>query len=192
MLKKYKYILLVITILFLIILLNCKFINKQNTPLNYNIEIINDIKNITNIDNLKNKDKDKDIVGTLIIDKIKLKESLYNINSPKNNVNEHVTILKESIMPDQNNSIMFLAAHSGIGKIAFFEKLDKLQKNDIITLIYKDKTFKYKVKNIYEQQKNGYIDINKEKLNQLILTTCSPKKKDKQLIVNCTEIESTK
>ena len=190
MLKKYKYILLVITILFLITLLNCKFINKQNTPLNYNIEIINDIKNITNIDSLKNKDKD--IVGTLIIDKIKLKESLYNINSPKNNVNEHVTILKESIMPDQNNSIMFLAAHSGIGKIAFFEELDKLQKNDIIILIYKDKTFKYKVKNIYEQQKNGYIDINKEKLNQLILTTCSPKKKDKQLIVNCTEIESTK
>ena len=192
MLKKYKYILLVITILFLIILLNCKFINKQNTPLNYNIEIINDIKNITNIDNLKNKDKDKDIVGTLIIDKIKLKESLYNINSPKNNVNEHVTILKESIMPDQNNSIIFIAAHSGIGKIAFFEELDKLQKNDIIILIYKDKTLKYKVKNIYEQQKNGYIDINKEKLNQLILTTCSPKKKDKQLIVNCTEIESTK
>ena len=169
MLKKYKYVLLVITILLIITLLNCKFINKQNTPLNYNIEIINDIKNITNIDNLKNKDKD--IIGTLIIDKIKL---------------------KESIMPDQNNSIMFLAAHSGIGKIAFFEELDKLQKNDIIILIYKGKTFKYKVKNIYEQQKNGYIDINKEKLNQLILTTCSPKKKDKQLIVNCTEIESTK
>ena len=135
MLKKYKYVLLVITILLIITLLNCKFINKQNTPLNYNIEIINDIKNITNIDNLKNKDKD--IIGTLIIDKIKLKESLYNINSPKNNVNEHVTILKESIMPDQNNSIMFLAAHSGIGKIAFFEELDKLQKNDIIILIYK-------------------------------------------------------
>ena len=75
MLKKYKYVLLVITILLIITLLNCKFINKQNTPLNYNIEIINDIKNITNIDNLKNKDKD--IIGTLIIDKIKLKEELY-------------------------------------------------------------------------------------------------------------------
>ncbi len=188
MLKKYKSILLVLTIPLLVILINYKFINKQNTPLNSNIKIINSIKNITNIDNIENKD----IIGTLIIDKIKLKENLYNINSPKNNVNEHVTILKESIMPDQDNSIMFLAAHSGIGKIAYFEKLDKLQENDIVILIYNDKTFKYKVKSIYEEQKNGYIDINKEKSNQLILTTCSPKKKDKQLIINCTEIESTK
>lgn len=189
MLKKYKSILLVITIPLLVTLLNYKFINKPYTPINSN-KIINKIKTITNTNNIEDNDKDK--IGTLIIDKIKLKENLYNINSSKNNIEEHVTILKESIMPDQDNSIIFLAAHSGIGKIAYFEKLDNLQENDLIILNFKDKVYKYKVKSIYEEPKNGYININKEKSSQLILTTCSPKKKDKQLIVNCTEIESTK
>ena len=71
-------------------------------------------------------------IGTLIIEKIKIKESLFAISSTKNNIEEHITILNDSIEPDHENSIMILAAHSGLGKIAYFNDLNKLQKEDEI------------------------------------------------------------
>lgn len=129
--------------------------------------------------------KEKTEYMTLIIKKINLKEKIYNLNDKRNNIEEHVTILKESIMPDKENSILFIAAHSGTGKIAYFEKLDKLKEGDEIVLIYNKKYIKYYVKDIWEENKNGYINVNKEKEKQLILTTCSPHKKNKQLIINC-------
>ena len=124
-------------------------------------------------------------IGTLIIDKIGLNTDLYNLNSPRNNIEEHVTILRD----DQN--LLILAAHSGTGKIAYFEELDNLKENDKIILKYKDTTSIYYVKNYWEEKKNGYITINKEDNKQLILTTCSPNKPGYQLIINCIEKEST-
>ena len=89
-------------------------------------------------------------------------------------------------MPDKKNSIMYIAAHSGDGKIAYFNDLDKLKTNDEITIIYKNKKYIYSVKNIWEENKNGYIHINRENEKQLILTTCSKTKKNKQLVINST------
>lgn len=146
--------------------------------------------NITNIyrDNLKNNYPQEQI-GNLVIKNIKLNEPLFEINSPENTIEKHVTILKESIFPDQENSIIFLAAHSGIGKIAYFEELDNLKPNDEVILTLNNKTYTYTVKNTWEEKKNGYINVNKELKNQLILTTCSPTKENFQLIVNCIEKE---
>lgn len=127
----------------------------------------------------------QDQIGKIIIEKINIDEPLFKIESSENTIEKHVTILKESIFPDQDNSIIFIAAHSGTGKIAYFEQLDQLEKNDIVTLIYQKKEYKYTVKNIWEEKKNGYINVNKEKDNQLILTTCSPTKKNYQLVINC-------
>ena len=42
-------------------------------------------------------------------------------------------------MPNEENSILFLAAHSGTGEIAYFQNLDKLKPKDIIKLKYKKK-----------------------------------------------------
>lgn len=81
---------------------------------------------------------------------------------------------------------MFIAAHSGVGKIAYFERLDELEINDEIILKIDNKEYSYIVKNTWEEKKNGYINVNKESKNQLILTTCSPTKAKYQLIVNCT------
>ena len=125
-------------------------------------------------------------IGKLTINKIHLKENLYDINSPRNNVDEHITILKESSFPD----ILFLAAHSGEGKIAYFEELDQLKINDTIELTYNNKHYTYIVKSLWEEKKDGYININKEPKHQLILTTCSPNKANYQLIINCIEKES--
>lgn len=87
-------------------------------------------------------------------------------------------------MPDQENSIIFLAAHSGSGEIAFFNNLDKLIKKDKIILEYNNEIYYYEVTDIWEENKNGYIHVNKGETKQLVLTTCS-KKKDTQLIINC-------
>jgi len=133
--------------------------------------------------------KDKEKIGELIINKINLKQDLYKIESKKNNIEENVTIIKESNYPDIANGILILAAHSGTGKIAYFEELDNLELKDNITIIYKNKKYIYQITKIWEQEKNGYIKIKKENKKQLILTTCSPKKKNTQLIINCIEKE---
>lgn len=124
-----------------------------------------------------------DKIGYIKIDKINLYQPLYKKESPHNNIEENITILKDSIMPDKDNSIIFLAAHSGSREIAFFNDLDKLIKKDIITLEYNNKLYSYEVTDIWEEKKNGYIHINKSKSKQLVLTTCS-KNKDKQLVIN--------
>lgn len=129
-------------------------------------------------------------IGILKIDKIHLNEEIYPINSYSNTIQLHVTILKESIAPTEENSIFFLAAHSGTGKIAFFEELDELEVKDEITLIYKDYPYHYLVTEIYEEPKNGYIHVSKAEKKQLVLTTCHPTNKNTQLIINSIEKES--
>lgn len=130
--------------------------------------------------------KRNDVLATLRIDKINLNNPIYNLSDNRNNVEENVTILDESILPDNDNSIVFIAAHSGEGKIAYFNDLDKLDIGDRISFFYKNKEYKYIVSSIYEENRNGYIHVNKDDNKQLILTTCS-KHKNKQLIVNCIE-----
>lgn len=127
---------------------------------------------------------EEDKIGTIAINKIKLNQPLYQIDSIHNNVEENVTILKESILPEEENSILFLAAHSGEGKIAYFNNLDKLQIGDKIKINYNNKLYIYRIDDIWEEEKTGYIHINKSSNKQLVLTTCSPHKKNKQLIIN--------
>lgn len=174
MLKK----ILIILIVIIIILINLTIIkidnNKGKISINKPI-FINDNDNS---------------IGYLKIEKINLNEKLYNINSKENNIEKNITILKESIFPDKENSIVFIAAHSGVGKIAYFEKLDELNTNDEVTLTINKKTYKYVVKEYWEEKKNGYINVNKDNKKQLILTTCSPNKKNYQLVINCIEKES--
>ena len=125
----------------------------------------------------------------LIIEKINLKQEFYEINNKNNTIDKNIEILKESIMPDKNNSIVFIAAHSGDGKIAYFNDLIDLSINDELILYYKNKYYKYNIIEIYEETKYGYIDVDKNIKDQLILTTCHPYKKNKQLIINAIKKE---
>ena len=169
-------------ILFFIILITISIINNKE-----NVKIINEKKKFSQITVEK---KENDNIGKIIIKKININNSLYKIGSKKNNIEENITILDESIMPDIENSILFIAAHSGTGNIAYFNDLDKLEKKDEIIIVYNNKKYYYIVKDIWEERKNGYININKENKKQLVLTTCSPNKKNYQLIINCIEKES--
>lgn len=123
-------------------------------------------------------------IGTLKINKINLFNKIYSINDPLNNIEKNVTILNYSNEPSNDNSIIFIAAHSGTGKLAFFKNLNKLEINDTIELTYKNKLYTYQVKDIWEIKKTGNISVEKENSNQLVLTTCSPTKDNYQLIIN--------
>ena len=118
-------------------------------------------------------------IGNLTINKINLSQDIYSINSKENTIEKNIELLRES------EDLIIIAAHSGSGKIAYFNNLNKLDINDEIVLKLNKNTYTYKVKDYWEQKKNGYINISKEEQDQLILTTCSPNHNDYQLIVNC-------
>lgn len=182
-----------IIVLLIVYSIICKYIYTTATTakkINLTNKIYNPIKN--NIKEVIKEDttNEKNKIGTLIIKKLNINENIYEINSTENNVDRNVTILEGSIEPHKENSIFFLAAHSGTGKTAYFKNLDKLNKNDEIILNYKNKTYYYTVKSSWETIKNGEINIEKEEKKQLILTTCSPSNDNNQLILNCIEKES--
>lgn len=123
-------------------------------------------------------------IAKIIIPKIKLDNSIYNINSSLNTVEKNVMILSDSVLPNNNESIIFLAAHSGNGEIAYFNDLDKLNINDIVIFQYKDYNYFYSIISKYEIDKDGDIELNKTSSNQLVLTTCSTSNMNKQLLIN--------
>lgn len=125
----------------------------------------------------------------LEIKKINLKQPFYEINDKNNTIEKNIEILKESIMPDKDNSIVIIAAHSGEGDIAYFNNLTELTINDELLLSYNNKIYKYYIKEIYEEDKTGYINVDKEEENQLVLTTCHPNKPNKQLVINAIKKE---
>ena len=57
----------------------------------------------------------------LDIPKIDLKKGIYSKESFKNNVDQNVTILNESLLPSEGTVI--LAAHSGNSSVSFFRNL---------------------------------------------------------------------
>ena len=132
------------------------------------------------------KEVKEEPIGKIIIPSISLEEDLYSIDSEENTIEKHVSILKESTYPNK----IFLAAHSGIGEIAYFNDLQLLNKNDLVILNYYENHKTYQVEDIISVNKTGYIRIPKSDNNILILTTCSQIDSFKQIIVRCIEKES--
>lgn len=146
----------------------------------------------TNSIQFKGKKPQEIPIARLIIKDLNINQDIYSIKSKENNVDKNVTILKESILPDNDNSIVFLAAHSGTSKVSYFTKLNKIKSNVRIEFYYNHKKYTYKISEIEEQDKNGYIEIHKADKKQLILTTCSTKNKKKQLLIKSTLINEEK
>lgn len=124
-----------------------------------------------------------DPIATLTISKIELERPIYALEDPKNNVEENVTLLKESILPPEENSIVFLAAHSGTGEKALFSRLDELEIGDTVSLSFDSYQYTYQVETREEQPKNGHIQVLKNQEEELVLTTCSEQDETKQLVI---------
>ncbi len=110
--------------------------------------------------------------GRIYIDKIHLNEYFYSVNDMRNNVDKGIEILKPSIMPDKDNSKLFLASHSGNSNISYFKNIDKLNNNDEIIIYFQNNCYRYKVIDKYEIIKNGTLNIKEIEDNSLILITC--------------------
>ena len=85
---------------------------------------------------------------------------------------------------DKFSSVNPYISNSILNQIKGINDLDKLKEHDKIILNINNKTYTYKVTSIWETIKDGTIEVSKQSTNQLILTTCSKKDKNKQLIIN--------
>lgn len=126
-------------------------------------------------------------IGTITIPKINIQNNLYKVGSKENTIEKNITILEESTEPPKTNSIFILAAHSGIGPIAYFKNLDQLTIGDEVILTYKNENYYYLVQTMRETNQDGYISYKPKEEKQLILTTCSPTKNKIQLTIYCLE-----
>ena len=128
-------------------------------------------------------------IAVIKIPTIGLEKGLASKGSYWNNVNRNIEILSESDMPDVDKGNVILASHSGNSSISYFRKLNKLQNDDIVSIVYNGKEYKYKMVNSYEIEKNGYAHIvrNAEK-GTLTLITCKHNT-NKQIVVICELVE---
>ena len=113
-------------------------------------------------------------IGTLEIPKLKLNKGFLNLESPYNNVDRNVTVIKYSTFPDEENSNLILAAHSGDCAICFFDKLYKLSLKDKAIIDYKGYKYAYILKDIYNVKKTGKVEIRRNKKKTVLtLITCT-------------------
>jgi len=158
--------------------------NKQQSDLNISLfenEIPN---NIPAEQNSNNKKYEKfNYIGILEIPKINLKNGFLNLNSKYNNIENNITTIKGSTLPDERNNNLILAAHSGNCDICYFNKLYKLSINDTAFIYYKNLKYTYIITNIYEVEKTGKVKIKRNyNKNTLTLITCTHNSNTKQTI----------
>ena len=125
-----------------------------------------------------------DYIGHLTINKLNLDVGFYSKDNPLNNVDYGIEVLKPSIMPNNDDYILFLASHSGDSNISYFKKLYELRNDDDVIINYQNKEYKYKVINKYVIEKKGFMSIKRLPKNSLILITCI-KGTNNQLVIVC-------
>ena len=129
------------------------------------------------------KSSNYDYVAVLRIPKINLKKGLVSKSSKYNNIEYNVTIHELSSRPDEINGNVILMAHSGTAYISYFNNLKYLNINDHIFLDYNNKTYNYKITNIYDVEKTGSLNIKRNNNKSTItLITCRDNS-NKQIVI---------
>ena len=161
--KKIAVFSLIITFLGIIVLFNDNTLKRKKITLINNY--INDQVNTSNIN------------GYLKIDKIDLLEPIYDIKSNLNslNIGLKISYLKPFV----------ILGHSGRGKLALFNNLNKLKLNDLIELNYDKKTYFFKVDYIYAKEKSKPLVLEGE----LLLVTCKINDNNNQLIIRAKSVK---
>ena len=129
------------------------------------------------------KDTPINYVAVLRIPKINLKRGLVDRDSKYNNIKYNIMIHKESDTPDKEGGNVILVAHSGTSGVAYFRNVDKLSLNDEIYLDYNNKTYSYKITNIYDIEKTGIAPIRKETTKSTITLITCRHNTNKQIVV---------
>lgn len=117
--------------------------------------------------------QEENYIGILEIPKINLKKGLVDKNSPSNNVDKNIYILKETTLPDERiNSHIILASHSGNSYISYFKNLKKLDMKDKVNFYYKNVKYIYEISNKYEIDKTGTTELKITNKSDITLITC--------------------
>lgn len=111
-----------------------------------------------------NINEDEDFFAILEIPQINLKERIYNIDSPKNNVDKNLMVV--SLKP------LIIAGHSGVGVSALFNDLSRLKINDKINIYYFNNKVEFSIYDIYDIEKTGKLYLYKEEIDIVVLVTC--------------------
>ena len=92
-------------------------------------------------------------------------------------------IHEKSDDPTTEKGNVILVAHSGTADISYFKRLNQLVIGDKSEIYYHGKRYTYKVTNIYEVNKTGKVEINRDDdKNTLTMITCKHDT-DKQIVV---------
>ena len=156
---------------------------KIEEYLNISIPIISEEETQEEVKETNNTNTQINYLMVLEVPKIGLKRGIYNKESKYNSVNYGIQILNDSTMPDQEYGNVILASHRGTSNIAYFNKLENLNSNDVVIIYYQGIKYIYEISSIYEQDKTGTIQIKKDNTKSTItLITCKSNSKDKQLV----------
>ena len=79
-------------------------------------------------------------------------------------------LYKESDLPNENRGNVSIAAHND----SWFKSIYKLEKGDIINLIFQGKEYIYVVQNVFDTKNNDWSVINSTDIPTITLTTCHP------------------
>lgn len=122
-------------------------------------------------------------IAILEIPSINLKRGIVDHNSWTNNVRYNIQIIEHSQMPDVENSNLILAGHNGTSNVSFFKDLYKLKEDSLIYLYYDGYKYIYKLNNFYDTDKDGKVEIIRNRYkNTITLITCKKGTKDKQVV----------
>lgn len=112
--------------------------------------------------------------GILEIPKIGFSKGFYRKESSLNNVKFNLKILPQSNYPDEDKGNVIIIGHSGNYSNSYFANLYKLTKGDTASINYNNKTYTYKIVNIYKESKDGTVTIYRDETkNCLTLITCT-------------------
>ena len=128
----------------------------------------------------ENKIKVQYQYATLEIPKIKLQETIYQKDSEYNDLKYGLYILPESNIKEN----LIIASHSGSAKISYFKNLDQLKIEDEIRIVKNNDIYLFKIIDIYEEKKDGSVNIKKYNSATLTLITCKKNTNDLHLIIS--------
>ena len=113
-------------------------------------------------------------IGILEINKISFSKGFYKKESNLNNVKFNIKILSQSSYPDETKGNVIIIGHSGNYNNSYFKDLYRLENGDTASIKYNDKTYTYKIVNIYTEPKDGIVAIYRDETkNCLTLITCT-------------------
>jgi len=92
-------------------------------------------------------------------------------------------MFEECGRPNEENSNVVIGAHSGTGKYALFNEINKLKPNDKIIIYYNNKKYVYIVYEIKEVKDTEIDVLENNGISILTLLTCKINDNSKRVVV---------